>query len=1299
MLFLLQERLNYAAISYAPKHSKRGSLDPPTSTGRTISPYPIWTHSSGSLAGGDGVNNRANQSGTLVAVDPHSRCIAVHAFEGLLTIIPVDQKYRMPVFGKQDSDDNNISVQRTRSLLSSPFHCRLEEHTVLSITFLSTPDAAPMLAILYQDARGAQHVITHVVDIGKKQLHLYGSSSQSSVQWIKRSSVDGGSSMIIPVKVDPAPAVASAMEETPQAPSNGVIVVGQRQITYCAPSLSKVIPITPALYIAYTVIPAGDGPRFLLADELGNIHMLMVMVVSGRVVGMQMEALGSCTIASGIVYLDKGLIFVGSSFNDSQLIQIHDEPITADENDVLMDNTYLEVLDEYTNLGPIPDFDLVPTAPTLTDDQHVQSQVVTASGFSKLGSIRVVRNGIGMNEYASVEIPGIQAMWNLRKTWSSKEDGYLVQSFVGETRVLGAVVAEAMEEGNVGGLEEVVLPGLDPDSTTLYVGNVFPGDRLLQITDSQVRLFSQEGEVLSTWDGLVTVASANEAGQVALVSQSGIVDYFEIADDQIHLRSEHKMKEEISCIDIRPFSDRKTSGASSSMDVDGPARSKLVAIGLWDECTVRLLSIDDGLKLESCVVIDLSSGDDEDPGEGDPSSQPRCRRGASMARSLCMATLEFPSSAATGIMSEGVDMLFVGLGDGILISFVVTMKDGSPKCQSKKEVCLGTQRIDLVPLKSEGGGSCMLITGDRPTVVYIASAGSSFADRINPKLCYSTVNVAEEDDDDDETVSRPPSKDCTVVNVAAPFFSSLLFDTASFGSQHYSLCVANDESLRLGVIDDIQKLHVTTVRLGMSPRRIAHCHDARSFAIGCVESGIQNFGFGNEESNAMGNCLMIMDDNTFEKIEQIDLEPFEMLLSLAYVSLALPNCGDLVNFLAVGTAYALADEDEPNRGRVLLYSLKLEDSGQALKREVKQVTELTVEGGAYSMCQFYKGSILVSVNTRTHMCKLVEESGILRLQLIGVGHFGHILSLQVKSCASRKRPTVLAVAQAANAIPAEDAEDDQQEMTAVVGDFMRSMSLIQYYPQHQILEEIARDFNTNWITAIEMITDNVYLGAENFSNLYCLRRNTSDSPEEIRCRLDTVGEFHLGQMVNKFMKGSLIMPVTSSSKNISRRSRRRVPSSPTGKQMDSPGAKPVKSFRPRVAVGSETVFVTVDGGIGMVLGLDVATAAFFTTLERSMSTVIEHVGNFSHQEHRSFQGERRSHPSHGFVDGDLVEYFLELDRDGMELVVKEMNRDGRWDVEDADMFTNPENISEGKRSLDLEVEDVLAMVEEMIMLH
>jgi len=55
----------------------------------------------------------------------------------------------------------------------------------------------------------------------------------------------------------------------------------------------------------------------------------------------------------------------------------------------------VEVLERYVNLGPIVDFCVVDL------ERQGQGQVVTCSGAYKDGSLRVVRNGIGINEQVS----------------------------------------------------------------------------------------------------------------------------------------------------------------------------------------------------------------------------------------------------------------------------------------------------------------------------------------------------------------------------------------------------------------------------------------------------------------------------------------------------------------------------------------------------------------------------------------------------------------------------------------------------------------------------------------------------------------------------------------------------------------------------------------------------------------------------------------------------------------------------------------------------------------------------------
>ena len=54
--------------------------------------------------------------------------------------------------------------------------------------------------------------------------------------------------------------------------------------------------------------------------------------------------------------------------------------------------SYVEVLERYVNLGPIVDFCVVDL------ERQGQGQVVTCSGAYKDGSLRIVRNGIGINE-------------------------------------------------------------------------------------------------------------------------------------------------------------------------------------------------------------------------------------------------------------------------------------------------------------------------------------------------------------------------------------------------------------------------------------------------------------------------------------------------------------------------------------------------------------------------------------------------------------------------------------------------------------------------------------------------------------------------------------------------------------------------------------------------------------------------------------------------------------------------------------------------------------------------------------
>lgn len=81
---------------------------------------------------------------------------------------------------------------------------------------------------------------------------------------------------------------------------------------------------------------------------------------------IKVELLGEVSIPECLTYLDNAVIFIGSRFGDSQLVKLNAAP---DEN-----NSYITVMETFTNLAPIVDMTIVDL------DRQGQGQLVTCSG-------------------------------------------------------------------------------------------------------------------------------------------------------------------------------------------------------------------------------------------------------------------------------------------------------------------------------------------------------------------------------------------------------------------------------------------------------------------------------------------------------------------------------------------------------------------------------------------------------------------------------------------------------------------------------------------------------------------------------------------------------------------------------------------------------------------------------------------------------------------------------------------------------------------------------------------------------
>lgn len=131
-------------------------------------------------------------------------------------------------------------------------------------------------------------------------------------------------------------------------------------------------------------------------------------------------------------------------------------------------------------------------------------------------------------------------------------------------------------------------------------------------------------------------------------------------------------------------------------------------------------------------------------------------------------------------------------------------------------------------------------------------------------------------------------------------------------------------------------------------------------------------------------------------------------------------------------------------------------------------------------------------------------------------------------------------------------------------------------------------------------------GAETHYNLFVCQKNADAATDEERQRLALVGEFHLGELVNSFQRGSLVM---------------RAGESELAQQMRT------------------TLFATVNGVIGVLATLPKEQFKFLLQVQEAIIKVVpKGVGGLLWSEWRSFHNEQRAdQPARNFIDGDLLE--------------------------------------------------------------
>lgn len=194
-----------------------------------------------------------------------------------------------------------------------------------------------------------------------------------------------------------------------------------------------------------------------------------------------------------------------------------------------------------------------------------------------------------------------------------------------------------------------------------------------------------------------------------------------------------------------------------------------------------------------------------------------------------------------------------------------------------------------------------------------------------------------------------------------------------------------------------------------------------------------------------------------------------------------------------------------------------------------------------------------------------------------------------------------------------------------VADLMKSLSLVKHTKGSvgagDVLEEVARHYETSWSTAVAQIDETAYLESDAEGNLVVLNHEVTGFSDEDRRRLRVTSEMLLGEMVNRI---------------------RRIDVQPT------PGA----------IVIPRAFLATVEGSIHLFALIAPNKQDLLMRLQENMAPLVHSPGHVPFNKYRAFKTSvRESEEPNRFVDGELIEMFLDCSAQLQEDIVKGLGVD------------------------------------------
>lgn len=589
-------------------------------------------------------------------IDPSGRYMTLELYDGTVTVIPIggkkEERGAVSKRVKRESTTSRSSMsvvneQGGQSGLGEPVQVRIEELQTRSSCMLQQEGRGPpRLAMLWEDNDDRPQLKTREL---KYYPSVSGDAATVELETVRelREELDLGVSHLIPVS----------------NPWGGCLVLGEKSIVYVDNELEGIIRKKFVdIATVWKCWEKVDEKRWLLGDEYGKLYFLMIEIENGAVVDWKLDVVGTTSQPSCLIYLDEGLVFVGSHSGNSQVIQLREGG--------------LEVLQTFDNIAPILDFNIMDLGrgsegAASNEFSSGQARIVTASGAWQDGTIRSVRSGVGMEEIGIVgQLSHITDLWALNSKGIEGLHDTLLVTFVDETRILKFDSEAAVEEVDS-------FCGFELSQATLFASNL-PDHRLLQVYETGVIIADVEsGMSISQWkptdaEAKITSAAANSV-HLLVVEGGHTLHLFHLSDTNNFWPSASKTFPQDSQI--------------SSITLP-TSKSSACIVAFWQTASI--------------AILDLHS-------LGEKRTQSLGTPGITVPRSILV----------TDILPDSPPTLFISMADGTVVTY--TFDPAKNTLSDPSRIVLGSEPVFFKPLPrtdSEHGLTNIFASCEQPSLIY-----------------------------------------------------------------------------------------------------------------------------------------------------------------------------------------------------------------------------------------------------------------------------------------------------------------------------------------------------------------------------------------------------------------------------------------------------------------------------------------------------------------------------------------------------------------------------------------------------